>query len=221
MVSFGYSALDAEANYGGGTYSASKNRWNFDNVGLVYASKIGNKTPLRYVNFGFNYHKAKNFHRNMTMAGDLGGQSQLFQIAGLSDGLTPEYWNNGSIFDDNDTELAEPVAQNSKAWQDRFLSIKTKNYSPAVENFSMVFDVDTTALQPKSKFYQLIIDKNDIYSVFCLKQTLNSFDVKYSLTRSKDEAEIFLDTDNKLILEAIQKALTVYNINTQVKEIWL
>lgn len=126
-----------------------------------------------------------------------------------------------SIFDDNDTELAEPVAQNSKAWQDRFLSIKTKNYSPAVENFSMVFDVDTTALQPKSKFYQLIIDKNDIYSVFCLKQTLNSFDVKYSLTRSKDEAEIFLDTDNKLILEAIQKALTVYNINTQVKEIWL
>ena len=102
MVSFGYSALDAEANYGGGTYSASKNRWNFDNVGLVYASKIGNKTPLRYVNFGFNYHKAKNFHRNMTMAGDLGGQSQLFQVAAMSDGLMPEHWNNGSIFDNND-----------------------------------------------------------------------------------------------------------------------
>lgn len=102
MVSFGYSALDAEADYSGGLYSASKNRWNFDNVGLVYASKIGNKTALRYVNFGFNYHKAKNFHRNMTMAGNLGGQSQLFQIAGLSDGLTPEYWNNGSIFDNND-----------------------------------------------------------------------------------------------------------------------
>ena len=102
MVSFGYSALDAEANYGGGTYSASKNRWNFDNVGLVYSSKIGNKTPLRYVNFGFNYHKAKNFHRNMTMAGDLGGQSQLFQVAAMSDGLMPEHWNNGSIFDNND-----------------------------------------------------------------------------------------------------------------------
>ncbi len=102
MVSFGYSALDAEADYSGGTYSAGKNRWTFDNVGLVYASKIGNKTALRYVNFGFNYHKAKNFHRNMTMAGDLGGQSQLFQIAGLSDGLTPDFWNNGSIFENND-----------------------------------------------------------------------------------------------------------------------
>lgn len=102
MLSFGYSALDAEANYAGGSYSASKNRWNFDNVGLVYASKIGNKTALRYVNFGFNYHKAKNFHRNMTMAGDLGGQSQLFQIAGMSDGITPDFWNNGSIFNNNE-----------------------------------------------------------------------------------------------------------------------
>lgn len=102
MFSFGYSALNADAGYLGNTYSASKNRWNFDNIGLVFSTKIGNRTTLRYVNFGFNYHKAKAFNRNMMMAGDLQGQSQLFQVAGMTDGLGPEYWNNSAIFDEPD-----------------------------------------------------------------------------------------------------------------------
>lgn len=102
MFSFSYSALNADAGYLGNTYSASKNRWNFDNIGLVFSTKIGNRTTLRYVNFGFNYHKAKTFNRNMMMAGDLQGQSQLFQVAGMTDGLGPEYWNNSAIFDDPD-----------------------------------------------------------------------------------------------------------------------
>ena len=101
-LSFGYSALSTEAKYLGNTYDASKNRWNLDNIGLVFSTKIGNQTTLRYVNFGFNYHKAKNFNRNMWMAGDLQGHSQLFQIAGMTDGLKPEDWNNGAIFNNND-----------------------------------------------------------------------------------------------------------------------
>ena len=100
-LSFGYSALSTEAKYLGNTYDASKNRWNLDNIGLVFSTKIGNQTTLRYVNFGFNYHKAKNFNRNMWMAGDLQGHSQLFQIAGMTDGLKPEDWNNGAIFNNN------------------------------------------------------------------------------------------------------------------------
>lgn len=101
-LSFSYSALSTEAKYLGNTYNASKNRWNFDNIGVVFSTKIGNQTTLRYVNFGFNYHKANTFNRNMWMAGDLQGHSQLFQIAGMTDGLTPEHWNSGAIFDNND-----------------------------------------------------------------------------------------------------------------------
>lgn len=112
MVSFGYSSLAADADYGGNSYSASKNRWNFDNIGLVYSFKVGNETTLRYVNFGFNYHKAKNFHRNMTMAGDLGGLSQLSQIAALTDGLTPGDWNNGNSFTNNNIGWLSALAWN-------------------------------------------------------------------------------------------------------------
>lgn len=127
-----------------------------------------------------------------------------------------------SIFDENVDENTSQVAlRKLNTWQDKFLSIKPKDYSPAVETFSMLFNVDTSALQEKSKFYQLIIDKNDIYSLFCLKQTLNSFDIKYSIIRNLDGTDIFLDTDNKILLEQIQKALLVYDINTKLKEIWL
>ena len=72
MLSFGYSAVGTESEYDGFRSEADKNRWSFDNMGAVISTKIGNVTPLRYVNFGFNYHKTKSFYRNMSMEGLLG-----------------------------------------------------------------------------------------------------------------------------------------------------
>lgn len=69
MFTFGYSMTGTESNYVGNKFETNKNRWSFDNAGFVIASKIGNHTPLRYVNFGFNYHKSKSFYKNMTMQG--------------------------------------------------------------------------------------------------------------------------------------------------------
>ena len=53
MLTFGYSMTGTESNYVGNKFETNKNRWSFDNAGFVIASKIGNHTPLRYVNFGF------------------------------------------------------------------------------------------------------------------------------------------------------------------------
>ncbi len=64
MFTFGYSMTGTESNYVGNKFETNKNRWSFDNAGFVIASKIGNHTPLRYVNFGFNYHKSKSFYKN-------------------------------------------------------------------------------------------------------------------------------------------------------------
>ena len=64
MLTFGYSMTGTESNYVGNKFETNKNRWSFDNAGFVIASKIGNHTPLRYVNFGFNYHKSKSFDKN-------------------------------------------------------------------------------------------------------------------------------------------------------------
>lgn len=57
--------------------------------------------------------------------------------------------------------------------------------------------------------------------MFCLRQTLDSFKVKYFLLKSIESPEIFLDTDNQKLIEEIIKELKKYKINTQAKEIWL
>ena len=72
MVSFGYSLTGTEADFAGNTFEREKGRWSLDNIGFVLANKFSNISPLRYVNFGFNYKKSKSFYRNMTMQGLLG-----------------------------------------------------------------------------------------------------------------------------------------------------
>lgn len=71
MLSFSYSSIGTESKYGGQTFNADKSRFGFDNAGFVISTKIGNQTALRYVNFGFNYKKAKTFNRTTTMSGQL------------------------------------------------------------------------------------------------------------------------------------------------------
>lgn len=89
MLTFGFNSTTADSEFSGNSMSSSKVRPSFDNAGFVYSSKIGNSTPLRYVNFGFNYRKMKNFNRVMTMGGDLHGLSQTDQMAGQAQGLDP------------------------------------------------------------------------------------------------------------------------------------
>lgn len=72
MISFGFSSIGTESKLGKGTFNSDKNRWDFNNAGFVISTKIGNQTALRYVNFGFNYQKAKSFYRTTTMGGQLG-----------------------------------------------------------------------------------------------------------------------------------------------------
>ena len=88
MTSFGFSSYGTESKYLGDKFKSDKIQGSFDNLGFVFASKIGNETSLRYVNFGFNYHKAKSFYKNMNMKGGLGNSSQTYQMAQQASGIT-------------------------------------------------------------------------------------------------------------------------------------
>lgn len=105
MVTMGYSITGTESKFGGNTFEANKNRWNFDNAGFVISTKIGNMTSLRYVNFGFNYHKSKSFYKNMTMGGLLGkvGSDYVSQVASMAiqatDGAYAYYEDHHSYLD--------------------------------------------------------------------------------------------------------------------------
>lgn len=86
VTSFSFTPMQTKSQYDGTDYNNKDNHWAFDNLGVVLSFKIGNVTPLRYVNVGFNYHKVKSFYRNMSMEGTMyaderGYMSQARQMA--------------------------------------------------------------------------------------------------------------------------------------------
>ena len=65
-VSFGLNNTATASNFRGTSMKEDNTRASLDQLGFVYSMKIGNTTSLRYVNFGFNYRKSKNFNRFAT-----------------------------------------------------------------------------------------------------------------------------------------------------------
>ncbi len=112
-VTFGYNINSTDANYQGNTFTNNKYRWSLDNAGFVYAMKIGNQTSLRYVNFGFSYNHSKSLYRNLTMSGNLHGESLTNLMATQADGITPELWSNQSPYENTGIGWLSALGYNS------------------------------------------------------------------------------------------------------------
>jgi len=69
-ISFGFSNVGSKSTGNGFTSENDKFFGSFDNVGFVIALKQGNYTPVRFVNFGFNYKKLKSFDRDTYVQGN-------------------------------------------------------------------------------------------------------------------------------------------------------
>ena len=80
-VTLGLNNATTVGTFNGTTMEEDKTRASFDQLGFVYTYKVGNNTSLRYVNFGFNYHKSKNFNRLFSAGGQLNNFSQSWQLA--------------------------------------------------------------------------------------------------------------------------------------------
>lgn len=95
-VSFGFNNTSTKSNFSGVSMKEDRTRASFDQIGFVYSNKIGNNTSLRFVNFGFNYHKSKNFNRLFSMGGALDNLSQSWQLAQEMEryGLTGSEYND-------------------------------------------------------------------------------------------------------------------------------
>ena len=79
-MSFGFNNTASDATFNGTSTNEDRTRASFDQIGFVYSNKIGNQTSLRYVNFGFNYHKSKNLNKLLSSVGSLNGFSQTYQL---------------------------------------------------------------------------------------------------------------------------------------------
>lgn len=83
MVSFGFGNSNVESNFKGMNNQVDHFYGSFDNAGFVYSYKVGNETSIRFVNFGFNYKRTKNFDRNMLASGTYSA-SQTEQMADMT-----------------------------------------------------------------------------------------------------------------------------------------
>lgn len=188
-VSFGFSTTGTESTYGGNTYNADKNRWQLNNAGFVFSNKIGNQTALRYVNFAFNYNRAKSFNKTTAMEGLLNltpnGEvvSQTFLMASQASGMLGEGYNiddintTGNIFDHNKVGWLSALG-----WQG-FL------YNPIRNDDDNIIGFGTDLPQPYSKFnsretggvdqYDFNISFNFNDRVY-LGMTVGAYDMNYT-----------------------------------------
>lgn len=97
-VSFGANNSSNEATFNSTMLKDDKTRFSFDQVGFVYSNKIGNNTSLRYVNFGFNYKKNKNFNRQFVAGGNPQGLSQTWQMVNTLQNCFDTYGMNSDTW---------------------------------------------------------------------------------------------------------------------------
>ena len=108
-----------------------KARASFDQAGFVYAGKIGD-SKLKYVNFGFNYQKRRNFKNfiNLENIGLANGMSQTWELSQMAGTL--------DLFKDNEREQTMPIA--NAAYDAQLLDAQTEGsgkvtgYTPVYSN---------------------------------------------------------------------------------------
>ena len=92
MTTFGVNNVSQHTEFSSMQNTAMRTYGSADNVGVVFANKHSNEGTLRFVNFGFNYQKSRDFNRNLYMEGALNGLSQTGQMAS-------QVFDNGNIGD--------------------------------------------------------------------------------------------------------------------------
>jgi len=107
-----------------------------------------------------------------------------------------------------------------ESWVSKMAHVTTREYHfPVNELFIKLQPKE--ARPPKTQVYQLIIDKSDRYSHFCIVQTLDSFAFPYTLTKDKSENRVYIQAQNPQNLDAVVEKLKEYSIESSIKEAWL
>lgn len=97
-TSFSFNSTQVKSDFNGTSMKEKKNQMSFDQIGFVYSTKVGNKTALRYFNFGFNYHKSNNLNKLFSVGGMLDGLSQTNQIANMIGGAVSDIGEIDNIY---------------------------------------------------------------------------------------------------------------------------
>ena len=119
----------------------------------------------------------------------------------------------------NEQNITKSTAS-SENWINELATIKKKDYVLPVNEIFIEYNRPKIE-KPKITAYELLIDKNDIYSMFCLMQTLRNSEVDFTVVRDGAKSQIFLNTQDSRLLQNIILQLRVYDIHSSVREVKL
>ena len=119
----------------------------------------------------------------------------------------------------NEQNITKNTAS-SENWINELATIKKKDYVLPVNEIFIEYNRPKIE-KPKITAYELMIDKNDIYSMFCLMQTLRNSEVDFTVVKDGAKSQIFLNTQDSRLLQNIILQLRVYDIHSSVREVKL
>ena len=148
----------------------------------------------------------------------------LFVILGLVGMYLVKFASvNFSQIPENNITNEQNITKNtagSENWINELATIKKKDYVLPVNEIFIEYNRPKIE-KPKITAYELLIDKNDIYSMFCLMQTLRNSEVDFTVVRDGAKSQIFLNTQDSKLLQNIILQLRVYDIHSSVREVKL
>ena len=105
------------------------------------------------------------------------------------------------------------------SWVGEMANLAPKKYALASNEIYVEFKDESKAAIKTA--YQLMIDKNDIYSMFCLTQTLKNIPVDFSVVKENSQNLIYINTQDNGVLNRVINELKAYDIRSTFKEIKL
>ena len=148
----------------------------------------------------------------------------LFVILGLVGIYLVKFASvNFSQIPENNITNEQNITKNtagSENWINELATIKKKDYVLPVNEIFIEYNRPKIE-KPKITAYELLIDKNDIYSMFCLMQILRNSEVDFTVVRDGAKSQIFLNTQDSRLLQNIILQLRVYDIHSSVREVKL
>ena len=148
----------------------------------------------------------------------------LFVILGLVGIYLVKFASvNFSQIPENNITNEQNITKNtasSENWINELATIKKKDYVLPVNEIFIEYNRPKIE-KPKITAYELMIDKNDIYSMFCLMQTLRNSEVDFTVVKDGAKSQIFLNTQDSKLLQDIILQLRVYDIHSSVREVKL
>lgn len=120
----------------------------------------------------------------------------------------------------SDTQLLQTGSRSDEKranlWVSELANLPKKEYILAANE---IFIEVKDRARASSGVYQLVIDKNDIYSMFCLSQTLKNISIDFSVVKQNSTNLIYLNTQDKDVLNRVIDELKTYDIHSSIKEI--